>query len=131
MASLYPSHTDLLVINGTAAKDRDENAIRQILLAQLKDPSLESYVATVPLVILPEDRFSPESVLNQLPSEYTLFSMDLITVNSAAVLVDPLRTETPYRDLLLELLGGELLQVDLMNVARRALQSARVVSTGA
>lgn len=131
MASLSPSTKDLLVINGSAAKGRDENTVRKILLDQLKDPSLEPYVAAIPLVILPEERFAPESVMNQLPNEYTRFSMDLITVNSAAVLVDPLRTETPYRVLLLELLGGELFHVDLMNVARQALQAARVVSTGA
>lgn len=122
---------DVLVVNGNVAIGRDESALREILRERLNKYGIDSYLATVQIVALPEDRFSPEKVLNQLPREFSSLSMDLVTVNPAAVLVDPLRSGTPYRVLFLELFGGELIHVDLLNLARQTFQAARVVATGA
>lgn len=122
---------DVLVVNGRVAKDRDAVTVRQSLQKRVKDPGLAPYLATVKIVFVSEDRFTPESVLTRLSPESSRFSMDLVTANPAAILVDLLRPNISYRVILLELIGGELLHVDLMDVARQALQSARVVSAGA
>ncbi|HMX95736.1 MAG TPA: hypothetical protein PKC50_10875, partial [Elusimicrobiota bacterium] len=118
---------DVLVVNGRVAQERNAETVRQSLQRKVKDPALNPYLATVKIVFVPEDRFSPESVLTELTPESSRFTMDLVTANPAAILVDPLRPNVSYRVLLLELLGGELLHVDLMDVARQALQAARVV----
>jgi hypothetical protein len=130
-AALQGLTHDVLVVNGGVAKDRDEDALRKILREHLNKMGMDSYLATVQIVVLAEDRFAPENVLEHLPREFSPLSMDLITVNPAAVLVDPLRSATSYRVLLLELWGEELLYVDLVDLARQTLKAARVVAIGA
>jgi hypothetical protein len=130
-ASSAQMKNDILVINGRAAQGLDEDAARKILQERLNDPALNAYLASVRLVLIPGEQFTPENVLDRLPKELAHHSMDLITVNSNAIVVNPLQGDPPYRVLLLELLGGEIQYVDVIGVARKALNAARVVAIGA
>lgn len=130
-ASSAQKKNDILIINGMATQGLDERTARRILQERLNDPTLNAYLASVRLVLIPGEHFTPENVLDRLPKELAHHSMDLITVNSNAVVVNPLQVAPPYRVLLLELLGGEIHYVDVIGVAKKALNAARVVAIGA
>jgi hypothetical protein len=129
--SSHRTGQDVLVINGSATQGRNEKVLRESLGEKVKDPALLDYLTTVQIVVIPENRFAPEHVRTQLPKEFSRLSMDLLTVHPAAVLVDPLQTGGSDRVLLLELWGGILHHVDLINVARQAMETARVLSSAA
>ncbi len=74
-----------------------------------------------------------EDVRSSLPflSEGQGRSLDLYTADSSAIVVDPRRADSSSRILLLEWLGGQLKTLDVLGLARAALETARVVSTKA
>ncbi|MBK7574216.1 MAG: hypothetical protein IPI26_02930 [Elusimicrobia bacterium] len=121
---------DVLIVNGRGA---DETRIKNLLRRRVSGfPAFDAYLAACRVVVLPEERFTPEAVIAALPNTTTRGkTLNLFTADPTAILINPHRTHLSYRVLLLEWVGGELMAVDLLDLARRALKAARVVATSA
>lgn len=121
---------DVLIVNGRGA---DETRIKNLLRRRVSGfPAFDAYLAACRVVVLPEERFTPEAVIAALPNTTTRGkTLNFFTADPTAILIDPHRTHLSYRVLLLEWVGGGLMAVDLLDLARRALKAARVVATSA
>lgn len=121
---------DVLIINGRGA---DEARLKSILRRRVSGfPAFDAYLAACRVVVLPEERFTPEAVIGALPTTATRGrTMNFFTADPTAILFNPHRSHLSYRVLLLEWVAGELRAVDLMDLARQALKAARVVATSA
>ncbi len=121
---------DVLIVNGRGA---DETRIKNILRRRVGGfPAFDAYLAACRVVVLPEERFTPEAAIAALPNTATRGkTMNFFTADPTAILINPHRTHVSYRVLLLDWVGGELMAVDLLDLARRALMAARVVAASA
>jgi hypothetical protein len=121
---------DLLLVNGEGPTEPER--VRHILLRSFSpSPRLDAYLSACRVGRIEGDRFTPDQVRALLsPKKEGGRSLDIYTADPFAVVVDP-RADLSCRVLLLEWVDGELRTLDLVGLARAALELARVVATKA
>lgn len=121
--------SDILLVNGIPG------LTAEMILRDLRrdlPTTLHGYLASCELMLIGKDELTLADVRANLSLyERSGRSLDLYTADSSAIVVDPRRDDSSCRVLLLEWLGGQLKTLDVLGLARAALETARVVSTKA
>lgn len=121
--------SDILLVNGVHGRNAE------MILRDLRrdlPPRLQGYLASCKLMLIGKDELTLADVrANLSPFDRSGRFLDLYTADSSAIMVDPRRNDSSCRVLLLEWLGGQLKTLDVLGLARAALETARVVSTKA
>ncbi|MBK8869536.1 MAG: hypothetical protein IPN19_00420 [Elusimicrobia bacterium] len=121
---------DVLLVNG--ATGLNAKKIKRALQRELPE-TLHGYLASCELMLIGKEELTLDDVRSNLPflSVGQGRSLDVYTADPSAIVVDPRREDSSSRILLLEWLGGQLKTLDVLGLARAALETARVVSTKA
>jgi hypothetical protein len=82
---------DVLIVNGRGA---DETRIKNLLRRRVSGfPAFDAYLAACRVVVLPEERFTPEAAIAALPNTATRGkTLNLFTADPTAILINPHRT---------------------------------------
>lgn len=122
---------DILLVNGDGPMNPDQ-VRRALRHAVPSSPRTDAYLSACRVIVLEGGSFTPAQVRAALPTRGEGGrDLDIYTADPSVVLVDPRLADLSCRVLLLEWAQGELRTLDLVGLARAALELARVVSTKA
>jgi hypothetical protein len=119
----------LFDVSEGGTSERVRRALRRAIPSS---PLMDAYLSACRVMSMEDGPWTPAQVRARLsPADDRGRSLDLYTADASAIVVDPRGPDVSCRILLLEWAEGELRAVDLLGLARAALELARVVSTKA